>query len=82
MNKEFYDFMCKTLNEIIGNEQKYDTKTDLTTYEINSLSYIKMIIAIEDKYDFEFADEFYSLDNMKTIDAIYLATQKYVEELK
>lgn len=82
MNKEFYEFMCKTLNEITGNEQKYDAKTDLTVYEINSLSFIKVIIAIESKYDFEFDDEYYTLDKMSTIEAIYSVTQKYVEELR
>jgi acyl carrier protein len=82
MDREFYEFICKTINEVTGIEQKYDTKTDLTTYEINSLSFIKIIIAIENKYDFEFDDDYYTLDKMSTINAIYLVTQKYVKELK
>lgn len=82
MNKEFYDFMCETLNQLLDSEEQYDINQDLTTYNLNSILFIKLIVAIEDRYAFEFDDEYLLLEKMKTINAIYLITQKYVKEFK
>lgn len=54
----------------------------MTTYDVNSLSFIKLIVEIEDKYGFEFDEEYILLEKMNTIDTIYSITQKYVDGLK
>ncbi|WP_124068442.1 acyl carrier protein [Clostridium sp. E02] len=83
MNNEFYCFMCETLNKLTGSTiDKYNIEADLSTFEINSLLFIKLIVEIEEKYGFEFDDEYLILEKMNTINAIYLITQKYVDGLK
>ena len=62
MNKEFYRFICETLDNVIGTKGTYVNQADLTSYGINSLSYIKILVAIEDKYGLEFDDEYLALD--------------------
>lgn len=81
MNKEFYDFMCETISNLTDTRCSYDIHDDLTTYEVNSLLFIKIIVAIEDKYGFEFDDEYLTLERMNTIDLIYSVTQQYVKDL-
>jgi len=40
---------------------------DLTTLGMNSISVIKVIVAIESEYGFEFADEDLNVDNFRAI---------------
>lgn len=77
-----YYFICETLNKLIGTKETYNSKADLATYDVNSLLFIKLIVEIEEKYEFEFDDEYLILEKMNTIDTIYSITQKYVDGLK
>lgn len=47
--------------------EKISNIDDLTTLGMDSISVIKVIVAIESEYGFEFADEDLNIDNFRTI---------------
>ena len=63
----------KILEIISGNlENKIDSKQlslddDLSKYNINSLTYIKIIVALEEEFDIEFDDDELDIKSFKTI---------------
>ena len=81
MNQEFYDFVSKTIGELTGNNVEIDPDKDLESYEVNSLIFIRLIVAIEEKYDFEYGDTGYVYDKMNTLNSIYNVTKEYVASL-
>ena len=59
----------------IANE-KMDILANLTDLGINSITFVKILIAIENEYDFEFDDDDLNFENFKTVSTL----AKYVED--
>lgn len=45
-------------------------KENLEEFEIDSLSFIKIIVSLESEFDCEFSDEYLSLDTIKDLNAL------------
>ena len=53
-----------------------DILANLTDLGINSITFVKILIAIENEYDFEFDDDDLNFENFKTVSTL----AKYVED--
>lgn len=59
------------LTEVVGTEAgKAGRNEDLREYGLDSVAFIKMIVALEDALETEVEDEFLLLDAMNTIEKI------------
>lgn len=56
--------------------KKMDILANLTDLGINSITFVKILIAIENEYDFEFDDDDLNFENFKTVSTL----AKYVED--
>jgi len=56
--------------EITVPVEQISSQDDLFQFGMDSISSIKLIVAIESVFDFEFSDEDLNMDNIKTIDSI------------
>lgn len=70
MLKEIEKHVRKIIEENVDTEISamiMDSNKSLEDFGINSISYIKIIVAIENQFEFEFADEDLDMKNFKTL---------------
>ncbi len=65
IQKEVLEVIVSNLDEIFSNGVSLDT--DLNSIGIDSITFVKIIIVLEDKFDFEFEDEMLGIKAYSTI---------------
>ncbi len=52
---------------------------NLTTYQLNSVSFIKIIVEIENEFDIEFDDEEISIETFETLEDVIHCIERKVD---
>lgn len=75
MNNKIRELISQCFDTVIPVEQISDDD-NLFNLGMDSISSIKLIVAIESEFDFEFNDEALNTDNIKTINSIVTYIEK------
>ena len=62
-------------------ENEISLNTDLNTVGLDSISFIRIIVALEEEYDFEFDDEMLDISIYKTIKDFIHYVDKKIENI-
>ena len=73
---EIYQKLIEIFNDNLDTEISDDISATLETYDINSIAFIKIIVAIEDAFDIEFDNKNLDIRSFNTIKDI----ETYVKE--
>lgn len=78
--EEIQDRLIKVIKETLGDlvEGISTIKSDdeLSSFGVNSVSFIKLVVAVEEEFGFEFDDEQLDFNNFRTINGIV----EYIKE--
>lgn len=55
--EEAFELIKKTLEEKEGEKVKINMNDEFKNIGLNSISFIRLVVALEEKYDIEFSDE-------------------------
>jgi acyl carrier protein len=72
-------------DEVLGKniEQHVDEdllKSDLESAGLNSISFVKLIVELENEFDIEFEDEVLILDHFATVGEFKASVKRFIEE--
>ncbi|MEK3795318.1 phosphopantetheine-binding protein [Paenibacillus sp. FSL R7-0204] len=65
------------INEVLENPKEANIVNVLSANGLNSITFIKAIVSIEEEFNFEFPDEFLSLEKIPTVDALVQFIESY-----
>lgn len=66
------------LEDIVPAQVQVDRGTDLLKLGINSMTFIRLVVALEETFEIEIDDESIYLDNFKSVENIYRLVEPYV----
>lgn len=70
-----YEFIISKLTDLTGNNE-LNEHTVLEEIPLNSITFITLVVAIEEQYEFEFDEDMLFFDNFKTVSDLI----KYIEK--
>lgn len=76
---EIEKIVLESLNSLIG-EKEIDHDSQLLDLGVDSITFIRLVVDLEDKFDFEVDDEDITLDNFATLSKILELLLKYLEK--
>ncbi|SFE22726.1 acyl carrier protein [Paenibacillus algorifonticola] len=76
-NTRFYEILQKNI-ELLSIDESV-LKSDLETVGLNSISFVKLIVALENEFDVEFENEILIIDHFATLEQFKDSVQKLVE---
>lgn len=68
--------MKETLGDFVEGISTIKPDDDLSSFGVNSVNFIKLVVAVEEEFGFEFDDEQLDFNNFKTINGIV----EYIKE--
>ncbi|WP_338556382.1 phosphopantetheine-binding protein [Paenibacillus sp. KS-LC4] len=76
-NMRFYEILQKNMELLTIDESVL--QSDLETVGLNSISFVKLIVALENEFDVEFENEILIIDHFATLGQFKDSVQKLVE---
>lgn len=73
MSEEIQNKLIMIMKETLGEVEGISTikpDDDLSSFGVNSVSFIKLVVAVEEEFGFEFDDEQLDFNNFRTINGI------------
>ncbi len=77
---EIYQRLIEIFNDNLDTEVSNDISETLETYDINSIAFIKIIVAIEDAFDIEFENKNLDIRSFNTIKDIEIYVKEKIDE--
>ena len=76
--KDVFEVLSTIIREQCSYEGEIDKDTEIAVLNLNSFDYIKLIVAVEDAFEFEFEDEYLVPDKFRTINDVcnYIQDEK------
>lgn len=80
MKQEIRKFIIELLVKEDNKSIKIEDDLDLSTIGLTSVNMINVIVFLEEKFDFEFDDEFLLMDRINTINKIYESARLSIDK--
>lgn len=71
------DKVIKVVQQVSGTQENLDRDVNLNVYGLDSLSRVRLVVALEDEFNISFADKDLTQDNFSTVNSVIELMKEY-----
>ena len=71
------DKVIKVVQQVSGTQEDLDRDVNLNVYGLDSLSRVRLVVALEDEFNISFADKDLTQDNFSTVNSVIELMKEY-----
>jgi len=80
--KEVFGLIMETLNELEDEKVEIGLNDEFKNIGLNSISFVRLVVALEDKFGIEFSDEYLDYEHYNTVTDFCNYVRELLEQKK